>query len=95
MTTSATKRRLIPTDAQKEGMREAAAAWGRSMLYMSRFRDRKLSPHTIEALIAHGIDAPERLLFMTKADLKAIPGIGKSSMAEIAAYRAIFIQPTT
>jgi DNA-directed RNA polymerase alpha subunit len=39
------------------------------------------------ALAAAGIDTPERLLFMKDAELKAASGIGKASLAEIAAYR--------
>ena len=51
------------------------------------FRDRRFSKRTVDALVAHGIDAPERLLFMTEAQLREVPGIDKASMAEINAYR--------
>lgn len=52
------------------------------------FRDRGLSNLTIEALVKHGIDAPERVLFMTEAQLRTIRGV---SMRELRAYRARFI----
>jgi hypothetical protein len=55
---------------------------------MARFRDRGLSKRTIEALISHGIDTPERVLFMTEAELRTIRG---ASMRELRAYRARFI----
>jgi hypothetical protein len=34
-----------------------------------------------------GIDLPERLLFMHENDIRKIPGIGESAMAEIMLYR--------
>jgi hypothetical protein len=55
---------------------------------MARFRDRGLSNRTIEALVKHGIDAPERVLFMKEDQLRTIRGI---SMRELRAYRARFI----
>ena len=57
------------------------------------FRGRGLDDRTIEALINSNIDAPERLLFMTKSDLRKIPGLGKEAFAQIAAYRAEFMRP--
>jgi hypothetical protein len=45
----------------------------------------------IDALVSAGIDAPERLLFMTDVELREIPGIGKAGIAEIAKYRSRFI----
>jgi hypothetical protein len=54
------------------------------------FQRRGLSHRTIQALIDHGVDLPERLLFMKNAELNAIRGIGKASLAEIAAYQARF-----
>jgi len=35
---------------------------------------------------------PERLLFMTEAQLKVMPGIGKVAMSNIGAYRAKFLR---
>jgi DNA-directed RNA polymerase alpha subunit len=55
------------------------------------FSGRGLSNRTIEALIASAIDAPERLLFMTPAQLRDILGIGKASLAEIMKYRSRFL----
>jgi hypothetical protein len=54
----------------------------------SSFAHRGLSKRTVEALVAYGIDTPERLLFMTEASLMSIPGIGKASLSEIKRYRA-------
>jgi DNA-directed RNA polymerase alpha subunit len=65
------------------------------ILAVSPFRDRCFKERTVEALVQHGIDAPERLLFMSTEQLRTIPGIGKAALAEIAAYRAKFIPPTT
>jgi hypothetical protein len=58
------------------------------------FRDRGLSDRTINALIDSGIDAPERLLFMTDADLKSINGLGEVLLGEIARYRSWFCPPS-
>jgi hypothetical protein len=56
------------------------------------FEKRGFSYQTIEVLVDCSIDAPERLLFMTQKQLKQIPGIDKTSLAEIKAYRAKFIR---
>jgi hypothetical protein len=53
---------------------------------------RGLSEWTVRALLANGLDEPERLLFMSEAQIKAIPGIGKASMFDIATYRAKFLR---
>lgn len=53
-----------------------------------RFRDRGLSAIIIRKLIEAGIDAPERLLFMSEADTKAVRGIGPARLQEIIDYRA-------
>jgi hypothetical protein len=55
-------------------------------------RGRGLSQSTAESLIAHGLDLPERLLFMTESAIQEIPGIGETALAEIRAYRARFEQ---
>jgi hypothetical protein len=62
-------------------------------LEVSRFDRCGLSKRTIAAIVACGIDAPERLLFMTEAALKSIPGIGKASLSEIEDYRARYVWP--
>jgi hypothetical protein len=54
------------------------------------FRGRGFSDRTIQALLDHGIDFPEPLLFMEPSQLKQIPGIGKTSFAEIMRYRKRF-----
>jgi hypothetical protein len=61
------------------------------MLGSRLFRDRELSDRTIKALVKHGIDAPERLLFMTPEQLRVVPGVGNASFKEIVAYRARFL----
>jgi DNA-directed RNA polymerase alpha subunit len=55
------------------------------------FDHRGFSSRTIDAFVARGIDAPERLLFATEAELKQIPGIGRASFDEIMRYRARFL----
>jgi hypothetical protein len=47
-----------------------------------------LTLRTAKALLASGIDTPERLLFMTDRQLSLIPLIGPVSMLEIMKYRA-------
>jgi hypothetical protein len=54
------------------------------------FLVRGFSDRTVDALIAHGVDAPERLLFTVEADLKDIPGIDNASFNEIMRYRTRF-----
>jgi len=56
------------------------------------FQHRGFSHETIVALVDCSIDAPERLLFMTVKQIKRIPDIDESSLAEIMAYRAKFIR---
>ena len=55
------------------------------------FQWRGLSDLTIKTLMDAGIDAPERLLFMTLAQLCDIPGVGKDALAEIMNYRSRFL----
>ena len=57
----------------------------------SLFRDRGLSDRTVKALLDCGIDMPERVLFMTPAQLAVIRGVGKTSLGEIMRYRARFV----
>ena len=58
------------------------------------FAGRRLSRRVVDALVAAGIDAPERLLFMTEAEICKIPGIGKSAVTEINRYRRRFLPAT-
>ena len=67
--------------------RRADDRWMRSRLRGQKFEGRGFSKHTVDALLAHGISAPERLLFMTETELQNISGIGASSLAEILRYR--------
>jgi DNA-directed RNA polymerase alpha subunit len=57
------------------------------------FHGRGFSRRTVNALFTRGIDAPERLLFASEAELQKIPGIGKASLDEIVRYRARYIPP--
>jgi DNA-directed RNA polymerase alpha subunit len=79
------------TESERQAAIEAAVRSARAMSWGAPFRDRGFSDRTIDALIAHGIDTPERLLFAPEADLKSIPGIGKASFEEIMRYRTRFI----
>ena len=71
-----TKGRLMPADRA---------------LRMVRFADRGLSGHTIAGLIKSGIDLPERVLFMSEAQIRVLPGVGKKGVSELMAYRARFM----
>ena len=51
----------------------------------------RFSPHLTHALVSHGIDAPERLLFMSEAEIHEIPGVGRGALAEIKLYREQFL----
>jgi DNA-directed RNA polymerase alpha subunit len=44
-----------------------------------------------EKLLDSGIDASERLLLMSNAEIAKIPGIGKAALQEIEAYRSKFL----
>ena len=52
------------------------------------FAYRGFSERSIINMVTRGIDAPERLLFITETQLKKIQGV---SIQEIRAYRARFI----
>ena len=75
----------IPKSAPRS--RRADDRWMRSILRGQKFEGRGFSRCTVDALLAHGISAPERLLFMTEIELQNIPGIGAISLAEILRYR--------
>jgi hypothetical protein len=79
------------SDANRRAMAEDYNTTAAALLGHAPFRVRKLSDRTIKALLDYGIDAPERLLFMTAEQLKGIPGVGKSSLAEIMKYRSRFL----
>jgi hypothetical protein len=74
-------------EPQRMAMKRAASAVAReeskrNMLQgrkskESMFQGRGLSNRTVDILANFGIDAPERLLFMTEGEIKKIPGVGK------------------
>jgi DNA-directed RNA polymerase alpha subunit len=80
-----------PSEQQKAIVRQVLAQEAGRERSKDPFRDRGFSDRTVEALIAWGIAAPERLLFATEAGLKQILGIGKASLGEIMSYRARFL----
>jgi len=68
-------------------LRRTDDGWMGSILRGQKFEGRGFSKRTVDALLAHGFSAPERLLFMTETKLQNISGIGASSLAEILRYR--------
>jgi hypothetical protein len=89
----------VPTDNHRgrEAVRALARgleeATGASMVTLKRralFRGR-VSDRVAKKLVAAGIASPEQLLFMTKAQIQEIPGMGKTALEEIAAYRVRFM----
>ena len=62
----------------------------RDIISRAAFRAR-FTTHLTKALVAHGIDAPERLLFMSEEEIHNIPGVGKGAVAEIQLYRDRFL----
>jgi hypothetical protein len=66
----------------------ASIAWAKAEL---RFRHRDLSGVTINRLIAAGLDAPERLLFMSAAEIGKLKGLDAALRKEIDAYRSRFV----
>ena len=82
--------------AIKAVLSSAGAVFGRSAPGAARvipalWRGRGFSDRVVQALTDYGIDAPERLLFMTEAQLRKIPGILKASRREILDYRERFL----
>ena len=51
----------------------------------------RLSPKAAMAFAAAGIDAPERLLFMSKAEIAKLPGVGPAARREAEAYCARYL----
>jgi hypothetical protein len=78
-----------------QGKRKAArhVANVLSSVVRDRFRNRGFSDRTIEAMVACGMDAPERLLFMNEDEFRHIPEIGKPALAQITRYRETFLPP--
>jgi DNA-directed RNA polymerase alpha subunit len=68
-------------------LRRTDNGWMRCILRGQKFEGRGFSKRTVDALLAHGISAPERLLFMTETELQNIPGLGSISLGEILRYR--------
>jgi hypothetical protein len=79
------------TEEQITAWRWVLARSARRVKASTRFRGRDFSRRTIDALADHGIEVPERLLFMTMQELKDIPKIRDESIKEILAYRDRFI----
>ncbi len=83
---------MAPKPNEPRGL-EAIAAVNEvlaSIMTAHFFEGRGFSDSTIHALVAFGIDRPERLLSMDKRDLAAIPRVGRVSMSEIMRYRERF-----
>jgi hypothetical protein len=74
-------------ERRKRLVRQASIAIMESFL----FNGRGLGRTTVDAVVACGIDAPERLLFMTEDQIAQIPGIGEASLREIMQYRERFL----
>jgi hypothetical protein len=55
------------------------------------FKANRFSDRTIKALLAYGIDGPQRLLGMDPRVIRCIPGMGDFCMKEINRYRARFL----
>jgi hypothetical protein len=63
---------------------------GRHTISHAAFKAR-FSSHVTQALVSHGIDAPERLLFMSDAEIHDVPGLGKGALGEVKLYRDQFL----
>ena len=80
-----------PSEDYKRAASISREMGANAMRETSPFRYRGLSDRTVDRLVAYGIDAPERLLFITPSQLRSIPGVGKRSLAEIIKYRTRFV----
>ena len=78
------------TPEQRDAVTASKLTSASALMRAINFRGRGLSDRTIQALLDHGIDFPEPLLFMEPSQLKKIPGIGKTSFNEIKRYRERF-----
>jgi hypothetical protein len=84
---------MIPADGDEERvMREVASMISPDVSRLGSFMHRGLSAPTIEVLIQYGIDAPERLLFMTEFQIRDLPRLNLRSLAEIESYRTKFVR---
>jgi DNA-directed RNA polymerase alpha subunit len=83
-------RKPAPGTAQEASIAATRLAFG-LLREQAPFNDRGFSPRTIRALMDYGIDSPEHLLFMTLEELRKVPSIGKTSLAEIRNYRKRFV----
>lgn len=81
-----------PTDAHRQAATRVWRHMAQHSLERNAFSGRGFKDRTVEAIVVCGIYEPERLLFMSEAQLKNIPGIGKASMSEIRAYRNRFLK---
>jgi hypothetical protein len=85
---------MEPTEEQRRSsakVADASAAIMAGFFKKTAFSERGFSEHTISVLMAHGMDLPERLLFMTEEQIRQIPGAGKAVIAQIKSYRARFL----
>jgi len=80
---------LKASDALPRFQRHAKRA-AHAITERQAFEHRGFSERTIKALLDCGIDSPERLLFMTIAQLRDVPGLGRISLGEIKRYRSRF-----
>lgn len=80
------------TSDRLRALARGSAAVMQSMMAKRLFEGR-FSPSITDSLLKAGIDAPERLLFMTPEEIAALPGIGVDTQQEIAAYQARFRRP--
>ena len=64
-----------------------ADRWHKRAARHLAFLGRGLSDRTIKALVAHGIELPEQLLFMRRSELRMIPRIGDAALADIESYQ--------
>ena len=69
--------------------REGKAMTGNHKARIS-FKANGFSDQTIKALLAHGLDGPQQLLFMDPRTIRCIRGVGDFCMKEIERYRARF-----
>jgi DNA-directed RNA polymerase alpha subunit len=70
---------------------ESKTTFAGTIVADQRFAGRRLSRRVVDALLAAGVDAPERLLFMSEGEICKVPGIGKSAITEIKRYRRRFL----
>ncbi len=54
------------------------------------FLHRGFSEHTIRVLMGTDIDLPEKLLFMSEGEIRRLPGVGQTALADVFVYRGRF-----